>query len=33
MPDMQRVPLEQANLDADDRKEPSRQCGLGLCFI
>jgi hypothetical protein len=29
----QRVPLEQADLDADDRKEPSRQCGLGLCFI
>jgi len=29
----QRVPLEQADLDADDRKEPSRQCGLGLCFV
>jgi hypothetical protein len=29
----QRVPLEQADLEADDRKEPSRQCGLGMCFI
>jgi 3'-phosphoadenosine 5'-phosphosulfate sulfotransferase (PAPS reductase)/FAD synthetase len=29
----QRVPLEQADLEADDRKEPSRQCGLGLCFV
>lgn len=29
----QRVPLDQANLDQDDRKEPSRQCGLGMCFV
>jgi len=29
----QRVPLEQVDLDADDRKDPSRQCGLGLCFV
>jgi hypothetical protein len=29
----QRVPLEQADLDTDDRKEPSRQCELGLCFV
>lgn len=28
-----RVPLREADLDAIDRKEPSRQCGLGLCFI
>lgn len=28
-----RVPLRQANLDAIDRREPSRQCGLGNCFI
>ena len=29
----QRVPLAQADLEADDRKEPSRQCGLGMCFV
>lgn len=29
----QRVPLERADIDANDRKEPSRQCGLGLCFV
>lgn len=28
-----RVPLREADLEAEDRKEPSRQCGLGLCFI
>lgn len=28
-----RVPLREADLDAEDRKEPSRQCGLGLCFV
>ena len=28
-----RVPLAAADLDADDRKEPSRQCGLGMCFV
>ena len=27
------VPLAEAHLDADDRKEPSRQCGLGMCFV
>jgi hypothetical protein len=29
----QRVPLESADLDADDRTEPTRQCGLGMCFV
>lgn len=29
----QRVPLEQANIDADDRREPNRQCAFGLCFV
>ncbi len=29
----QRVPLEQADIDADDRKEPNRQCAFGLCFV
>ena len=29
----QRVPLDQVELDSSDRKEPSRQCGLGYCFI
>lgn len=29
----QRVPLADADLDADDRKEPNRQCGLGMCFV
>lgn len=28
-----RRPLTDADLDADDRKEPARQCGLGLCFV
>jgi hypothetical protein len=28
-----RVPLALANLDAEDRGEPSRQCGLGLCYV
>lgn len=28
-----RVPLEQADLDAPDRREPQRQCGLGMCFV
>lgn len=28
-----RVPLREADLEADDRKDPTRQCGLGLCMI
>ena len=28
-----RKPLELADLDADDRKEPNRQCAFGLCFV
>jgi hypothetical protein len=28
-----RVPLADADLDAPDRREPSRQCALGLCWI
>lgn len=28
-----RVPLREANLEVEDRKGPSRQCGLGLCFV
>ena len=28
-----RVPLRGADLDAEDRNEPGRQCGLGMCFI
>ncbi len=28
-----RVPLRIADLEAKDRREPSRQCGLGNCFI
>ncbi len=28
-----RQPLELADLDADDRREPNRQCAFGLCFI
>lgn len=28
-----RVPLAEADLDAPDRREPSRQCALGLCWI
>jgi len=29
----QRVPLELADIDANDRKEPNRQCAFGLCFV
>ena len=29
----QRVPLELADIDADDRREPNRQCAFGLCFV
>jgi len=28
-----RRPLADADLDANDRNEPARQCGLGLCFV
>lgn len=28
-----RVPLREADLEAEDRKEPGRQCGLGLCWV
>lgn len=28
-----RVPLRLADLDASDRRDPSRQCGLGTCFV
>ena len=28
-----RVPLRQADLEVEDRKGPSRQCGLGLCML
>ena len=28
-----RIPLREADLDAEDRKGPARQCGLGLCMI
>jgi len=28
-----RVPLREADLDAKDRKEPDRQCSLGICFV
>lgn len=28
-----RVPLRNADLEAEDRKGPARQCGLGMCFI
>jgi hypothetical protein len=28
-----RVPLEQADIDADDRREPNRQCAFGVCFV
>ena len=28
-----RKPLREADIDAQDRAEPSRQCGLGLCFV
>ena len=29
----QRVPLELADIDADDRREPNRQCAFGVCFV
>ena len=29
----QRVPLELADIAADDRREPNRQCAFGLCFV
>lgn len=28
-----RVPLAAADLDAPDRREPARQCGLGTCWL
>jgi len=28
-----RVPLREADLDVEDRKDPARQCGLGMCFV
>lgn len=28
-----RKPLREADLEAEDRKSPARQCGLGLCMI
>ena len=28
-----RVPLREADLSSSDRKEASRQCGLGMCFV
>lgn len=28
-----RVPLAEADLDATDRREPMRQCSLGLCMV
>lgn len=28
-----RVPLREADLEIEDRKESGRQCGLGLCFV
>lgn len=28
-----RVPLREADLDRKDRKEPDRQCSLGICFV
>jgi hypothetical protein len=28
-----RVPLREADLDADDGREEGRQCGLGLCMV
>lgn len=29
----QRVPLADANIDVEDRREPNRQCALGMCFV
>jgi len=29
----QRVPLELADLERNDRREPDRQCAFGLCFV
>jgi hypothetical protein len=28
-----RVPLDDADITANDRKEPNRQCAFGLCFV
>ena len=28
-----RVPLREADLDAKDRRDPERQCTLGVCFV
>ena len=28
-----RIPLELADLNKEDRNEPSRQCGMGLCYV
>jgi hypothetical protein len=28
-----RAPLREADLDAEDRRGPTRQCGLGLCMV
>jgi hypothetical protein len=28
-----RMPLREADLGAEDRKEAGRQCGLGMCFV
>lgn len=28
-----RVALREADLEAEDRKGPNRQCGLGMCFV
>lgn len=28
-----RRPLAEADIDATDRREPARQCGLGVCFV
>lgn len=28
-----RVPLREADLEAEDRREAGRQCGLGMCFV
>lgn len=28
-----RMPLADADLDASDRREPARQCGLGMCHV
>jgi hypothetical protein len=28
-----RVPLAQADINREDRNEPSRQCGMGMCYV